>query len=50
MREILFRGKCKYNGKWMEGYLIPLADLDVFAKIPTANNEDCTPKERGGEK
>ena len=32
---------------------IPLADLvDVFAEIPTANNEDCTrtPKERGVEK
>lgn len=34
-----------------EKFNIPLADLvDVFAKIPTANNEDCAPKERGGEK
>lgn len=34
-----------------EKFNIPLADLvDVFAKIPTANNEDCTPKERGREK
>ena len=33
-----------------EKFNIPLADLvDVFAKIPTANNDDCTrtPKERG---
>ena len=36
-----------------EKFNIPLADLvDVFAEIPTANNEDYTrtPKERGGEK
>ena len=36
-----------------EKFNIPLADLvDVFAEIPTANNDDCTrtPKERGGEK
>lgn len=37
-----------------EKFNIPLADLvDVFAEIPTANNEDGTkecPKERGGEK
>jgi hypothetical protein len=33
-----------------EKFNIPLADLvDVFAEIPTADNEDCTstPKERG---
>lgn len=36
-----------------EKFNIPLADLvDVFAEIPTANNEDCTrtPKERGADK
>ena len=34
-----------------EKFNIPFADLvDVFAEIPTANNEDGTPKERGGEK
>ena len=36
-----------------EKFNIPLADLvDVFAEIPTANNDDYTrtPKERGGEK
>ena len=36
-----------------EKFNILLADLvDVFAEIPTANNENCTrtPKERGGKK
>ena len=36
-----------------EKFNIPLADLvDVFAEIPTANNEDYTrtSEERGGEK
>lgn len=28
-----------------EKFNIPLADLvDVFAEIPTSNNEDCTPQ------
>lgn len=28
MRDILFRGKCMYTGKWVEGYLVKISEDD----------------------